>query len=378
MAGNRFTRSSRTCWGCKMANPTRFGGTTRSESNPLLGRGQSNPAQLSAKQSNTMQYNDGRSFKMRGFEQLSKRFQVAGVVLLLLIIGLGASASAQSLNPIPWPTPAAVPAPNAIVPIRANNEPTGFDITGFIQYASLDATPGLCNKDDNPAPTPANPPLPAQCKITGGWVELNNTVVRVPTSVVVFFPNTLITWEEVFEQNPNTHQGDAVFQTGLAMSDTTRFPGTYQVHVQGNIINGQYIAGIIYMAQDPGNFFQGFIEKMDYAKGILYVNGQRFQINDPPITFTVPNPDGTPATPLTVLTKGRYSAGQTPDPRFAVDQGNPTVHAQNGYPMCIPRWSPYIDGSDGSKGAAVSLLLPEAGQDPQCPEKNRQIGRASC
>jgi hypothetical protein len=318
-----------------------------------------------------MRYNDGRSFKMRGFEQLSKRFQVAGVVLLLLIIGLGASASAQSLNPIPWPKPAAVPAPNAIVPIRAGNEPTGFDITGFIQYASLDATPGLCNKDDNPSPTPANPPLPAQCKITGGWVELNNTVVRVPTSVVVFFPNTLITWEEVFEQNPNTHQGDAVFQTGLAMSDTTRFPGTYQVHVQGNILNGQYIAGIIYMAQDPANFFQGFIEKMDYAKGILYVNGQRFQLNDPPITFTVPNPDGTPAAPLTVLTKGRYSAGQTPDPRFAVDQGNPTVHAQNGYPMCIPRWSPYIDGSDGSNGASVSLLLPEAGQDPQCPEKNR-------
>jgi hypothetical protein len=322
-----------------------------------------------------LQYNDGRSFKMWGFEQLTKRFKVAGVVLLLLIMGLGTKASAQSLNPIPWPTPAAVPAPPAIVPVRANNEPTGFDITGFIQYASLDASPGLCNKDDNPTPTPANPPLPAQCKITGGWVELNNTVVRVPQNVVVFFPNVLITWEEVFEQNPNTHQTDPVFQTGLAMADTPRFPGTYQVHVQGNIINGQYIAGIIYISQDPANFFQGFIEKIDYAKGVLWVNGQRFQLNDPPITFTIPNPDGTPLLDglgnPTVLTKGRYSAGQTPDPRFAVDQNNPTVHAQNGYPMCIPRTSPYIDGSDGSEGPAVSLLLPEDQQDPQCPEKNR-------
>jgi hypothetical protein len=320
------------------------------------------------------QYDDGRSFKMRGFEQL-KRFKVAGVVLLLLVIGLGMSASAQSLNPIPWPTPAAVPAPPAIVPVRANNEPTGFDITGFIQYAALDPTPGLCNKDDNPTPTPANPPLPAQCKITGGWVELNNTVVRVPQNVVVFFPNVLITWEEVFEQNPNTHQTDPIFQTGLAMADTQRFPGTYQVHVQGNIINGQYIAGIIYISQDPANFFQGFIEKIDYAKGILYVNGQRFQLNDPPITFTIPNPDGTPLLDglgnPTVLTKGRYSTGQTPDPRFAVDQNNPTVHAQNGYPMCIPRWSPYLDGSDGSKGVAVPLLLQDDQQDPQCPEKNR-------
>jgi hypothetical protein len=312
---------------------------------------------------------------MRGFEQRMKSFRVARVVLLLLIVAtLGVSGSAQSLNPIPWPTPAAIPAPTPIIPDR-NGNPTGFDFTGFIQYASLDATPGLCNKDDNPAPTPANPPLPAQCKITGGWMELNNTMIRIPQNVIVVFPNTLITWEEVFEQNPNTHQTDAVFQSGLAMSDTVRFPGTYQGHVQGNIVNGQYIAGLVFIFQDPSNFTQGFIEKFDYANGIMYVNGFRIQINDPPITFTVPNPDGTPAldglgNPI-ILTKGRYSAGQTPDPRFAVDQNNPTVAAQTGYPMCIPRTSPYIDGSDGSAGPALALLLPEAQQDPQCPEKNR-------
>jgi len=304
-----------------------------------------------------------------------KSFRVARVVLLLLIVAtLGVSGSAQSLNPIPWPAPAAIPPPPPIVPDRGGN-PTGIEFTGFIQYASLDASPGLCNKDDNPAPTPANPPLPAQCKITGGWIEINNTMIRVPQNVVVVFPNTLITWEEVFEQNPNTHQTDAVFQSGLAMSDTVRFPGTYQGHVHTNLVNGQYIAGLVFIFQDPANFTQGFIEKFDYANGIMYVNGFRIQINDPPITFTVPNPDGTPAldglgNPV-ILTKGRYSAGQTPDPRFAVDQNNPTVAAQTGYPMCIPRTSPYIDGSDGSAGPALALLLPEAQQDPQCPEKNR-------
>jgi hypothetical protein len=213
--------------------------------------------------------------------------------------------------------------------------------------------------------------LPAQCKITGGWIEVNNTLIRVPQSVVVIFPNTLPTWEEAFELNPNTHQTDAIFQTGLAMSDTVRFPGTYQASVQGNLVNGKYIAGIIYISQDPANFTQGFIEKFDYANGIMYVNGMRVQLNDPKLTFTVQNPDGTPATPLTVLTKGRYSAGQTPDPRFAVDQNNPTVAAQTGYPMCIPSVSPYIDGSDGSAGPALTLLNPENLQDPQCPEKNR-------
>ena len=143
-------------------------------------------------------------------------------------------------------------------------------------------------------PTPANPPLPAQCKITGGWVEVNNNVIRIPQSTVVIFPNTLLTWEEAFELNPNTHQTDPIIQTGLAMSDTVRFPGTYQISVQGNIVNGQYIAGLVYLFQDPGNFTQGYIEKFDYANGVMWVNGMRVQINDPAITFTVPNPDGTP------------------------------------------------------------------------------------
>ncbi|HWH56569.1 MAG TPA: hypothetical protein VN682_03000, partial [Terriglobales bacterium] len=357
-----------------MPVPIRFA-TERASAQPPARPGKHDLDNTSARQSTTLQYNDGRSFKMRGFEQLTKRFKVAGVVLLLLIIGLGTKASAQSLNPIPWPTPAAVPAPTPIQPPREGNAPTGFQITGFIQYASLDATPGLCNKDDNPTPTPANPPLPAQCKVTGGWVEVNNNVIRVPQSTVVIFPNTLLTWEEAFELNPNTHQTDPIFQTGLAMSDTVRFPGTYQVNVQGNIVNGQYIAGLVFIFQDPANFTQGYIEKFDYANGVMWVNGMRVQINDPAITFTVPNQDGTPlldggGNPV-VMTKGRYSVGKSADPRFAVDQNNPTVTSETGYPMCIPSVSPYADGSNGSEGPALSLLNPEALQDPQCPEKNR-------
>jgi K319-like protein len=311
---------------------------------------------------------------MRGFEQITKGSRVALILLLLLALGLCASAQTQGQAPIPWPQPAAIPPAPPIVPDRGGI-PTGFDITGFIQYASLDPTPGLCNKDDNPVPTPLTPPLPDQCKITGGWIELNNTLIRVPQSTVVIFPNTLLTWEEAFELNPNTHQTDPVFQTGLAMADTVRFPGTYQGHVQGNIVNGQYIAGIVFIFQDPANQTQGFIERFDYAHGIIWVNGTRIQVNDPPITFTVPNPDGTPmldniGNPI-ILTKGRYSAGQSADPRFAVDQNNPTVNAQNGYPMCVPQWSPYADGSDGSEGPALNLLLPDDQQDQQCPEKNR-------
>ncbi|HEY1939356.1 MAG TPA: hypothetical protein VGJ33_15615 [Candidatus Angelobacter sp.] len=304
---------------------------------------------------------------MRGFEQLFKRFKVAGVVLLLLIIGLGDRALAQGLNPIPWPTPAAIPAPTPIQPPREGNEPTGFDITGFIQYASLDSTPGLCNHDDNPLPTPDNPPLPAQCKVTGGWIELNNNLIRIPQSTVVIFPNTLLTWEEAFELNPNTHKNDPILQTGLAMADTVRFPGTYQGHVQGNIVNGQYIAGLVFIFQDPANFTQGYIESLDYPNGVMVVNGMRVQINDPPIPggITIQNPDGSSAN----IPKGRYSAGQSADPRFAVDQNNPTVASETGYPMCIPSMAP---GTFSSQQGAVGTPDPKGGtDDPQCPEVNR-------
>ncbi|HEY2499418.1 MAG TPA: hypothetical protein VGK24_20340 [Candidatus Angelobacter sp.] len=306
---------------------------------------------------------------MRGFEQLFKRFKVAGVVLLLLIIGLGDRALAQGLNPIPWPTPAAIPAPTPIQPPREGNEPTGFDITGFIQYASLDSTPGLCNHDDNPLPTPDNPPLPAQCKVTGGWIELNNNLIRIPQSTVVVFPNTLLTWEEAFELNPNTHKNDPILQTGLAMADTVRFPGTYQGHVQGNIVNGQYIAGLVFIFQDPANFTQGYIESLDYANGVMVVNGMRVQLNDPPVIggITIQNPDGSSVN----IPKGRYSAGQSADQRFAVDQNNPTVTSETGYPMCIPSMAPGTFSSQLGVVGTPDPSIPGATDDPQCPEVNR-------
>lgn len=308
---------------------------------------------------------------MRGFEQVRKSLGVAGLMLLLLLVaGTGSSLFAQIVaTPNTWPAPAAVPSAPAVLPIF-QTVPAAFDMTGMMQYASLDATPGLCAA--NAAPSAANPPLPAQCKTTGGYLELGDVVIKVPSSTVIVFPNTLMTWEEMFEFNP----AGVASESGLAMADTKRMPGNYIVHVQGNIVNGNYIAGLVFVNQviaDAG--IQGFIERFDYANGIMYVDGTRVQINDPKLSITVPNPDGTPLLDATgnptVLNKGRYSAGQSPDVRFAVDQDNPSVTAQSGYPMCIPATSPYIDGSDGSKGVAVSLLLPDAQQDQQCPEKNR-------
>jgi len=312
---------------------------------------------------------------MIGFEHKRKIAGIAGVLLLLIVV-MSVSMSAQSLNPVPFTAPATVPPPNAVIP-AFQTRPAGVLLSGQIQYASLDPTPGLCNKDDNTVPTPDNPPLPDQCKMTGGWIEINNEMIRVPAGTIVVFPNTFLTWEEVFELNPNTHQTDPVFQSGLAMADTVRFPGTYQATIDANIINGQHIAGIVRIAQDAAETFSGYIESIDYANGVLIVNHQRVQLNDPKITIEIPNPDGSGTGVF--LNKGRYSAGQSPDPRMEVDQGNPTIRSGMGYPMCIPVVPPGTYNNElGIPGVPDPWVLSAPPgftytgmDDPQCPEINR-------
>jgi hypothetical protein len=325
---------------------------------------------------------------MTGLAKTTRIFRGAAVLALLVMAGLGTSMFAQSANPVPYPTPAAVPPPPIHEPAY-QTRPAGVLMAGQIEYASLDATPGLCNKDDNPAPTPDSPPKPDNCKTTAGWIEVNNQMIRIPSGTIVVMPNTFLTWEELFEFNPNTHQTDPVFQTGLAMADTVRFPGTYQATVDMNIVNGQSIAGIVRITQDAAQSMSGFIEAIDYANGTLIVNGERIQINDPKITITVPNPDGSPALdPVTgnpiVLVKGRYTAGQSVDPRMTVDQGNTTVRGATGFNMCIPVVAPgTYNGELGIPGTADPYnlaLRPDAApgatftgmDDPQCPEINRK------
>ncbi len=101
------------------------------------------------------------------------------------------------------------------------------------------------------------------------------------------------------------------------MADTKPLPGNYIVHVQGNMVAGQYIAGLVFINQvvaDAG--IQGFIEKFDYANSIMYVDGIRVQLNDPwiPGGVTPLNPDGSPfvGPGAGTFNKGRYSAGQNP------------------------------------------------------------------
>jgi hypothetical protein len=232
---------------------------------------------------------------------------------LLLFLAFTMNLWAQPTVP---PTPATIPASQGPV--------APFDITGFIQFASVDS---LC------APG-TTPPSPANCKTAGGWIQINNHVIRVPQNTVLEMPAVTLTWEELFEFNSTGNTKE----TGMALSDSARLPGTFEVHVQGNMVNGTYIAGLVFISQQSLNSSQGFIESLDYANGIMVINGTRVQINDP---------------------LGKFSVGQSPDARFSIDEDNPTIRSETAFPMCIPRVDP-------------AAVVPPATEDQLCPQKNRR------
>lgn len=209
------------------------------------------------------------------------------------------------------------------LPIPAS---TQFDITGFIQEATLDAG---CVAD-------------AHC---GGTIKVNGHVVVIPRETIVILPANALTWQEIFTQAPAPYGLlSAPPSSGLALADVPAPMTTYEAHVIGNrVISGgtdRYIAGLVYISQHALNSGNGFINFINYATGEMRVGGPlgdsttgtRVQINDP---------------------VGRFGRIMTPDARFTVDPDNPTIASATGFPMCFPRTDPLVTA------------------DALCPESNR-------
>jgi immunoglobulin I-set domain protein len=210
---------------------------------------------------------------------------------------------------------------------------TQFDITGFLQEATVTPAGGL----------------------GGGSLKVNGHVVTVPSNTIVIFPANAVTWEEVFSKAPAPYTGVA---SGLAMADVPTPLTTYEVQVIGNRVGDTYIAGLIYISQQGLNQGAGFINFIDYALGEMRVGGI---INDPNCAqggTLASNPACSGTRVRLNDPMGRYGRiTTTPDVRFTVDPDNPTVIAGTGYPMCFPR----------------TLTDPTAGgpDDPLCPQGNR-------
>ena len=187
---------------------------------------------------------------------------------------------------------------------------TLFEMTGFIQSATLDD---------------------ASAAFSGGTLTMNNHVVVIPQNTIFQMPATSLTWTELFTKAPAPWGPK---QSGLALNDTPKPAYTFEVTVQGNRIGDNYIAALVFISSLSLQQHQGFISRIDYAKGELIVGGSRVRLNDP---------------------LGRFDGGrkQSHDVRFTIDEDNPTVKSETGYPMCIP------------------AVDPAQGDDPLCPQGNR-------
>ncbi len=287
---------------------------------------------------------------------VSVRFRsLAWLLISFAMSAAGSTAFAKGPGPI-LPPGAAIPTPstsNAIpVPLppllpvpQVARTTHGFAITGFIQQAAVsDGSSG--------APPSDCPRLPANQQ--GGFVVVNGVTIVIPCNTILQMPAATFTWAEVFDK-----ARFPVFLT-LAPSNNSglnnsgqqshrqgfKYPSN-EVTISGNIVNGIYVAGLVYISQEKLNLGQGIITGFEYENGVVIVDGRaRLQLNDPPV--------GAP------VRGGRFGAGISADERFSVDNQNPTIKATSGYPMCVPRIDPAL------------------ADDPRCPKRNRPLVASGC
>src|SRR5689334_19202800 len=113
---------------------------------------------------------------------------------------------------------------------------TNFDITGFIEEATLDPS---CT---------ASP----HC---GGTIKVDGHLITVPKEIVIQFPAQSATWQEMFSQAPAPYGLTAAGgpESGLAMADLPTPLTQYEAHVVGNRVLGGpagadlYIAALLFM-----------------------------------------------------------------------------------------------------------------------------------
>jgi hypothetical protein len=263
---------------------------------------------------------------------------VAVAVLILLVItggptnaaGPGAGGGGAVGGTAKPPVGAIAPTAEPTLPDPTFSVATtgihAFTEVGFLQHATVSGA-------ECAAGTPASN--------FGGTAVINNVTVTVPCNMTVQMPANTFTWADFVNQSPS-----------LAL-DGSPYP-SFELMVVGNIVgssptNGRHIAGLMFFSQQSLDAGSGYITGIDYPDGSFTVDGGagnppvKVQLNDPKITTAGDPANGT----------GRFSAGQSPDPRLSVDQGNPTVTAATGYPMCVPRTDP------------------ASSDDARCPRVNR-------
>jgi hypothetical protein len=180
--------------------------------------------------------------------------------------------------------------------------PTAFAITGEIDSFTV-ATPG-------------NP-------LSAATIVIHGVTIDIPANLIVQMPATYLTPSDIVQLNP-LNPG---VESGLAKKDAKPPLVSFEATAVGNIIADKHIAGLVYISQGFLTVGAGYITSIGVGRSDeMTVGGDptaapaatdvKVRLNDP---------------------SGRFGIKTIWDPRFTADTGNPTIHAETGYPMCLPR-----------------------------------------
>ncbi len=264
-----------------------------------------------------------------------------GTMLADLLAGIagrnGVSGGGAAIAPTPQvglnAVAAPTPAPKVTPPVFSASlgDIKGFTAIGFVQDARVDNA--------------ACPSLPR--RQWGGAATINGITITIPCNSIVQMPAATYTWSELFpiDGGSDVAQPVSLSLKGQVSGGAFAYPSN-EIRIEGNIVAGRHIAGLVYISQQSLNTGAGFITGFEVESGVILIGNSasgparmRLQLND---------------------AKGRFSKGQSPDERFNVDDANPTIRAATGYPMCVPRTDPSV------------------ADDPICPQRNRPKAAAGC
>jgi len=233
---------------------------------------------------------------------------------------------ASTVLPAPPPTQRVIPPANVLTPPNAAQDLKlrQFSVTGFIQSYTFRTCPNANGAGD---------------------VVINGTEIVIPCNMIVQMPANTVTWAE-FTSKFTDQVLPAPPQTGLSydlastVGQAAAVNPSFELRLEGNIVNGRYIAALGFASQQSVNSGSGTISAIDLSTGRIIVTGNNgrtveLEINDPAARF-----GRAPPTPR--------------DDRLSVDDENPTISSATGYPMCVPRNA----------------------NDAECPAKNRPSSNA--
>ena len=281
--------------------------------------------------------------------------QFAGRLAVLGLVGMTVPATAQTITP--------------------------FQMVGHIQSFVLDPTVGTGCPAAN----------------IGARMTVNGIDVIIPCYSVILMPAAYKTPRQIFDEAKGISKVQG--QSGLALQDTTPPLAAFEASTDGNIVCSpacRYIAGQVHISQQSLNIGAGFIKAINMVTGELRVGADatapvtnadaRLHINDPELDFGGGTKTGryglsnTQQFPVSLPNTNPNS--RFPDDRFQVDQDNPTIHAQTGYPMCLPRSNTDPDrplsNRNNATGAGGKLLTTfvMTGSDPVNPTPGVSVIKA--